>query len=105
MKIRVSSKSGTLVESSLKEIRLNPKCDGARSAQARLAAHSLHALKDSTCLTTNARSSFLARFEREVDPTMTLPPAERARRAEHAKKAYFTKLGIASGKARRNGSV
>ena len=42
----------------------------------------------------------LSRFEREVDPDGVLDPKERARRAEHAKKAYFLKLALASRKAR-----
>ena len=43
----------------------------------------------------------LDRFEREVDPDGVLPPQERAQRAEHAKKAYFARLALASAKARR----
>lgn len=42
--------------------------------------------------TTAASAAFLARFEREVDPNGQLPPAERARRAEYARRAYMTKL-------------
>jgi hypothetical protein len=41
------------------------------------------------------------RFERDVDPDGTLPLAERARRAEHARKAYFAELARKSVKARR----
>ena len=37
----------------------------------------------------------------EVDPDRTLRSAERARRAEHAKKAYFTRLALKSAQARR----
>jgi hypothetical protein len=48
-----------------------------------------------------ARASFLARFEREVDPDGVLDPAERARRAEHAETAHFTRMALASAKARR----
>ncbi len=49
------------------------------------------------------RKAFLERFEREVDPEGVLPPAERQRRAGHLKKAYFTKLALASSRARRRG--
>ena len=42
----------------------------------------------------------MSRFEREVDPEGVLDPRERARRAEHAKKAYFIRLAAASSKAR-----
>jgi hypothetical protein len=41
------------------------------------------------------------RFEREVDPEGRLPATERARRAEHAKKAYFLKLALKSASARK----
>jgi len=42
----------------------------------------------------------MSRFEDEVDPDRTLSPAERSRRAEHAKKAYFTRLAMKSAKVR-----
>jgi hypothetical protein len=47
------------------------------------------------------RDAFLAKFEDEVDPDRVLPELERKRRAEHARKAYFAKLALASAKARR----
>ena len=72
-----------------------------RTLAARLAAHTLHArIADPAAHTAPARQAFLDRFEREVDPEGVLPPAERARRAEHARKAYFARLGLASAKAR-----
>lgn len=72
------------------------------SLRARLAAHSLHAkVVDPSAHTAPARRAFLDRFEREVDPDGLLDPAERARRAEHAKKAYFLRLALASATARR----
>jgi len=67
----------------------------------RAAAHSLHAQHDSRELTSAARQKFMSRFEREVDPDGLLEPQERARRAAHAKAAYFGRLGVLSGKARR----
>lgn len=72
-----------------------------RSVRHQIAAHRLHALHDSREITAAARRAFLDRFEREVDPGAVLPPDERARRAAHARKAYFTELGRRSGKARR----
>jgi hypothetical protein len=73
-----------------------------RSLQARMAAHSLHArVADPAALTAPAPRAFLDRFEREVDPDGVLKPEERARRAEHARKAYFLKLALASAAARR----
>ncbi len=73
-----------------------------RTLIARLAAHSLHArVPDPAAHTAPARRAFLDRFERQVDPAGVLPPNERRRRAEHARKAYFTRLALASAKARR----
>ncbi len=73
-----------------------------RSLRARIGAHALHAqVVDPAAHTAPARAAFLDRFEREVDPDGALPPEERARRAEHAKRAYFARLALASAKARR----
>jgi hypothetical protein len=47
-----------------------------------------------------AREAFWAKFEREVDPEGLLDPAERARRAQMARKAYFTRLALKSAQAR-----
>jgi len=75
-----------------------------RTLRARLAAHTLHArVADPTAHTAPARRAFLERFEREVDADNQLPADERRRRAEHARKAYFTRLALASVKARRAG--
>jgi anti-sigma factor RsiW len=72
-----------------------------RVLQARMAAHALHArVADPSAHTAAARKAFLSRFEREVDQEGVLEPQDRARRAEHAKKAYFTRLALASSKAR-----
>lgn len=76
-----------------------------RSMRARIGAHALHATHDSRELTAPARAAFLARFEAEVDPDGVLPEVERRRRAEHARKAYFAKLALASAKARRKGAA
>lgn len=72
-----------------------------RVLRARLAAHTLHAKVDSREHTAPARRAFMARFEDEVDPDHVLPEAERRRRAEHARKAYFTRLALKSTQARR----
>lgn len=69
--------------------------------RARLAAHTLHSQYDSRDLTANARAKFLERFVDQVDPDRTLPEAERLRRAESARKAYFTQLAYKSARARR----
>lgn len=74
-----------------------------RSLRARIAAHKLHATHDSREITAPARQAFDQRFEDEVDPDRVLPEAERRRRVEQARKAYFTQLALASSKARRKG--
>ena len=74
-----------------------------RTMRARLAAHTLHATHDSREITAPARAAFQSRFEREVDPDGELPSDERARRAAQARKAYYTRLALASAKARRKG--
>lgn len=65
----------------------------------------MHAKHDSRVTSQPARDAFMARFEDEVDPDRVLPEAERARRAVHARKAYFTKLALRSAQARRKGAV
>ncbi len=82
-----------------------PDSPAERSLRSRLAAHTLHArVADPSAHTAPARKAFLDRFEREVDPDGVLPAAQRARMAEHARKAYFTRLAMASAKARRKGT-
>ncbi len=77
-----------------------------RALRARLGAHALHAkVTDPSAHTAPARQAFLDRFEREVDPEGVLLPEERARRAEHARKAYFARLALASVKARREAAA
>lgn len=40
-------------------------------------------------------------FEREVDPDGTLPPVERGKRAESARRAHYLRLALRSARARR----
>lgn len=61
----------------------------------RIGAHVTHSRYAGEELTAAARIAFLARFEREVDPDGVLDSAERSRRAEHAKRAYFSRLALA----------
>ena len=74
-----------------------------RALRARLAAHTMHAQHDARQTTASGRAAFLARFEAEVDPDGRLAPEERRRRAKHARRAYFTRLALASAKTRRAG--
>ena len=71
------------------------------SLRGRLAAHALHAGRDSREITARGRGAFLARFEHLVDPEGALDLAERRRRAEHARRAYFTRLSLAAVQAKR----
>jgi hypothetical protein len=72
-----------------------------RSLLARQAAHTMHAQYDVQETTAKARASFLAKFEREVDPDGVLPLEERRRRAEHLRRAHFARLARASARVRR----
>ncbi len=73
-----------------------------RALVARMGAHALHAqVLDPSAHTAPARAAFLDRFDRQVDPDGVLDPAERARRAAHLRKAYFTGLSLKSAQARR----
>lgn len=72
-----------------------------RSLRARIAAHARWAVDDPVAGTAAARQAFLDRFEREADPDGTLTPDERARRAAHLRRAYFSRLALKSAKARR----
>jgi hypothetical protein len=56
---------------------------------------------DPTAATKPARDKFDQRFELEVDPDGVLPVEERARRAAHARRAYFSRLALRSAQARR----
>lgn len=77
---------------------LNPE---QRRLRAQIAAHEMWAnCDDPAAHTAPARAAFMERFEREVDPGGTLTPAERARRAAHARRAYFAKLALKSSQAR-----
>ena len=73
------------------------------ATRGRIGAHTVHSRYDSRELTAPARAAFLAGFEQQVDPERALPEAERQRRAEHARKAHFTRMALASARARRAG--
>lgn len=56
---------------------------------------------DPSARTAPARAAFMRRFERQVDPDGVLPEHERRRRAESARRAYYTQLSIKAQQARR----
>ncbi len=72
-----------------------------RVLRARAAAYALHAQGKTS--TKAGTAAFLARFEREVDPDSSLPPEERAKRAEQARKSYMASLGLKASRARSRG--
>lgn len=73
-----------------------------RVLQARIAAHTSWAkTPDRAARTANARAALATKFEQQVDPEGVLAPEERARRAEHARKAHFARLALKSAQARR----
>lgn len=73
-----------------------------RSQIGRIGAHASWAkTEDRPARTAPARRAMLDKFEDEVDPNNELTPAERAKRAESARKAYFTRLALKSAQVRR----
>lgn len=81
--------------------RRQPLTPEQRVLRARLAAQVRWSRSDPVAGTAAARAAFDERFEREVDPDGSLAPAERARRAKSARRAYYTRLALASARARR----
>lgn len=73
-----------------------------RALRARIEALALHAQRDPRETTIAARSAFLDRFSRQVDPDGILSPTERRRRAKAAKRAYMAGLALRSALARRH---
>jgi hypothetical protein len=73
-----------------------------RSVAGYIGAHESWArTPDRSARTAKARAAADARFEREADPDGVLDPAERARRADHLRKAHFARLALKSAQSRR----
>jgi hypothetical protein len=73
-----------------------------RVLRGKIAAHTSWAnTSDRSARTAAARRAAEERFEIEVDPDGTLPPAERAKRAENARKAHFQRMALKSAQVRR----
>ena len=76
-----------------------------RSRWARIAAHASWAnTADRQGRTASATASFLARFEKQVDPLGVLEPEIRKTMALHARRAYMLQLAERSAKARARGA-
>lgn len=92
--------SGTTTDASGGEVPMSGEMPKAlRVLRARVGAYSLHSQGKTN--TGPARAAYNARWDREVDPEGILPPAERAKRAEAARKAHYSRMALASAKARR----
>jgi hypothetical protein len=77
-----------------------------RSLRASLAAHSLHAQRDSRELTKSARLAFADSFRQKAIEAAAakgekLTEAEVDRRAEHLRLAHFPEVALASARSRR----
>lgn len=78
-----------------------PLSPAQRSLQAQVAAHTRWAKEvDATTATQPARDGLLARFEREVDPTGQMDPADRRKRAQQLRRAHMQRLALKSSQAR-----
>lgn len=82
-------------------MRRQPLTPSERVMRARMAAYMLHARHDPRETTKRARRAFNERFLDLVDPDHRLPDRERHRRAEAARRAYFTRLAYLSARSRR----
>jgi hypothetical protein len=79
-----------------------PLSPSEKSLRGEIAAHESWArTEDRSARTAPARRAMLDKFEQQVDPDNELTPAERAKRAEHARKAHFKRLALKSAQARR----
>ncbi|MDN5918674.1 MAG: hypothetical protein L0I76_26855 [Pseudonocardia sp.] len=72
-----------------------------RTLRARIAANARWSREDPARQGAILRRGFADKFEREVDPDGTLPPAERARRAKNAQRAHMQRIALASSRARK----
>lgn len=73
-----------------------------RSLRGSIASHESWArTEDRAARTAPARRALFDKFEHEADPDGVLSPADRQRRAEHLRKAYFQRLALKSARARR----
>jgi hypothetical protein len=85
---------------------VTPLSPAERTLQAQIAAHESWACtSDRSARTANARKAMLDKFEKQVDPDGTLLPAERAKRAENARKAQSKRLALKSAQARRRNAA
>ena len=80
-----------------------PLSPAQRMLRAQVAAYERWARTSQADRAADARrgqAGLRARFERLADPDGTLPPAERAHRAERLRRAHMARLALASSRAR-----
>jgi hypothetical protein len=71
-----------------------------RRLRASAAAHvSWAKTADPAARTAPARQAFAEKFADQIDPNHELPPEERARRGEQARRAYYKLMALKSSKA------
>lgn len=75
--------------------------DPSRVQRGRIGGLRLAATHDSREYTKKARQAFNDKFLKEVDPDGILPEWERYRRADAARRAFFTRLAMRSAEVRR----
>ena len=74
-----------------------------RQLRGRIGAYKMHATHDVHITSAPGRAAFESSFLRDVDPEGVLPLEERERRAQHLRRAHFTKLAFLSARARSAG--
>lgn len=80
--------------------RRGPLTPAERSLRGRIGAYLMHARNDPRETTRAARAAFAQRFLDQVDPHRRLTEPERLRRAESARRAYFTRLAYLAARRR-----
>jgi hypothetical protein len=89
------------IEPSNPEVQMALSRANERQLAGRIGAHRSWAnTSDRTARTAKARRAFEQRFEDQVPAEIT-DPAERARAADHLRRAYFAELALKSAQARR----
>jgi hypothetical protein len=77
----------------------------AKSLPHQIAANTRWNKEDPTRQGEILRAGLDAKFLREVDPDQQLPEAERQRRAECARRAFYQRLALKSAEARRKNKL
>ena len=85
---------------------MSPLTPSEKSQRGRIGGFKVHALYDSTELTAPARAASPAGIDWHLNhvPAEITDPAERLKRAEHLRKAYFATLAFKSARACRRSS-